>query len=140
MVLGLVYYGFSLNMSDFGGNFYITFLLSGLVELPSTFISLLTLRYLTRRKQILLFQMIIALSSLAIIPTSDETLKVMFALIGKFAVGSLWWGYEVYVPEVYPTVLRNTGSGLASSFSRLGSMASPFMGVLVMTPIFFDFR
>ncbi|CAG2162653.1 unnamed protein product [Oppiella nova] len=127
IVVGLVYYGFSLNMDEFGGNFYITFLLSGVVELPSAFISITALRYIGRRTALIIFLVIIAVSSLAIIPTTDSTLKVTFALIGKFAVGALWWIYEVYVPEVYPTVLRNTGAGTSSSFSRVGSMASPFM-------------
>ena len=133
--MGLVYYGFSLNMSDFGGNFYITFLLSGLVELPSSLISILALRYMDRRWALIIFQIIIAVSSLSIIPATDPTVKVAFALIGKFAVGSLWWIYEVFVPEVYPTLLRNTGSGSSSSFSRLGSMASPFMKNLVSLAI-----
>ncbi|CAG2183248.1 unnamed protein product, partial [Oppiella nova] len=32
LVIGLVYYGFSLNMADFGGNVYISFLMGGLTS------------------------------------------------------------------------------------------------------------
>ncbi|CAG2181871.1 unnamed protein product, partial [Oppiella nova] len=78
--------------------FWFSWIVVGVVELPSAFISITALRYIGRRTALIIFLIIIAVSSLAIIPTTDSTLKVTFALIGKFAVGALWWIYEVYVP------------------------------------------
>ena len=75
--------------------------------------------------------MIIALASLAVIPSTNSILKVSFALIGKFGVGALWWVVEGYVPELYPTLMRNCASGSSAAMARLGSTLSPFMGVIV---------
>ncbi|CAG2118571.1 unnamed protein product, partial [Medioppia subpectinata] len=130
LVIGLVYYGFSLNMADFGGNFYISFLMGGVVELPSSIIAILTLRYFGRKKSFFGFLTIISMASLAVIAANDTLLKVSFALIGKFAVGTVWWVVEVYVPELYPTLMRNCASGSSQAMARLGSTASPFMGDL----------
>ncbi|CAG2183549.1 unnamed protein product, partial [Oppiella nova] len=130
-VIGLVYYGFSLNMADFGGNVYISFLMGGVVEFPASIISILTLRYFGRKKSFFGFLTIISMASLAVILSTTTVLKVTFALIGKFAVGTVWWVVEVYVSELYPTLMRNCASGSSQAISRLGSTAAPFMGDLV---------
>ncbi|XP_054165993.1 organic cation transporter protein-like [Oppia nitens] len=130
LVIGLVYYGFSLNMADFGGNVYLSFLLGGVVEFPSSIISIFTIRYFGRKKSFFGFLVIISLASLAVIPSTSTVLKVTFALIGKFAVGTVWWVVEVYVPELYPTLMRNCASGSSQAMARLGSTVSPFMGGL----------
>ena len=101
------------------------------MELPSSIIAILALRYMGRKKSFFGFLVVIALSSLAVIPTTNSILKVSFALVGKFAVGALWWVVEVYVPELYPTLMRNCASGSSAAMARLGSTASPFMGVVV---------
>ncbi len=133
----LVYYGFSLNMSDFGGNFYITFLLSGLVELPSKLITVLGLRYIGRRKLYSGFMFLIALSTLSYIPSKEKTtFKLISALVGKFAVTSSWCVLSLHVSEVFPTVIRHIGIGSSSSVGRFGSIAAPFMKNLVRIQFF----
>lgn len=99
--------------------------------MPSALIAIVALRYIGRKKSFFGFLVVMALASLAVIPASNEILKVGFALIGKFAVGALWWVVEVYVPELYPTMMRNCASGSSAAMARLGSTASPFMGDLV---------
>ncbi len=131
IVNALVYYGFSFNMSDFGGNFYITFLLSGLVELPSALITALGLRYIGRRKLFSGFMFLITVSTLAVIPSEISAIKVTFALLGKFAVSSSWSVMFVHGPEIFPTVIRHIGTGSSSVVGRFGSIAAPFMKNLV---------
>ncbi len=137
IVNALVYYGFSLNMSDFGGNFYVTFLLSGLVELPSNLITVLGLRYIGRRKLYSGFMFLIALSTLLYIPSKTTSFKVTSALVGKFAVTSSWCVLYLHTPEVYPTVIRHIGLGSSSSVGRFGSIAAPFMKNLVRIQFFY---
>ncbi len=136
IVNALVYYGFSLNMSDFGGNFYITFLLSALVELPSNLITVFGLRYIGRRKLYSGFMFLIALSTLLYISSETTFFKVTSALVGKFAVTSSWCVLYLHVPEVYPTVIRHIGLGSSSSVGRFGSIAAPFMKNFVRIQFF----
>jgi hypothetical protein len=131
IVNALVYYGFSFNMSDFGGNFYITFLLSGLVELPSALITALGLKYIGRRKLFSGFMFLITVSTLAIIPSKTTVFKVTFALLGKFAVTSAWHVTGLHGPELFPTVIRHTGVGFCSVVARIGSISAPYMKDLV---------
>jgi hypothetical protein len=138
IVNALVYYGFSFNMSDFGGNFYVTFLLSGLVELPSALIPALGLRYIGRRKLFSGFMFLITVSTLAIIPSKTTVFKVTFALLGKFAVTSAWNVMGIHGPEVFPTVIRHIGLGYCSTIGRIGSISAPYMKNLVRIQIFYS--
>ncbi|CAG2114873.1 unnamed protein product, partial [Medioppia subpectinata] len=133
IVNALLYYGLSFNMSDFGGNFYITFLLSGIVELPSQLLSALMLRYIGRCKLFGFFMLLTGVSCFAIIPVERDWIKVTFALIGKFGVSSSWNVMAMHGPELYPTVLRQRGLGAASVVGRIGSITAPFMKNLAAT-------
>jgi OCT family organic cation transporter-like MFS transporter 4/5 len=123
-------------MSDFGGNFYITFLLSGLVELPSNLITALGLRYIGRRKLYSGFMFLTTVSTLAVIPSKTTAFKVTFALLGKFAGNGAWAILFLYGPEIFPTVIRHIGIGSSSVVGRFGSIAAPFMKNLVRIQFF----
>lgn len=118
-------------MADFGGNFYITFLLSGLAELPAQLLTALFMRFIGRRKLFAIFMVITGLSSLAVIPSRSEWLKVTWALVSKFGVGSAWNVMAIMGPELYPTVLRQRGMGAAFVIARVGAIFGPFMKNLV---------
>ena len=129
--MALVYYGFSLNMSDFGGNFYISFALGGLIEIPSQILSAFSLRFIGRRKMFVIFMLLTVVSCLSVIPAKEDWLKVTLALMGKFGVNSAWNVMGIHGPEMYPTILRQTGMGSASVVGRVGSVSAPFMKNLV---------
>ena len=67
---------------------------------------------------------VIAVSAIAVIPSESEALKVMFALIGKYAVSTSWSEIAICSSELYPTVIRNTGSGADGVVARTGSIRS----------------
>lgn len=48
-------------------------------------------------------------------------------MLGKFAVTAGSSLMYVYTSELYPTVLRNTGTGACSVLSRVGSSVAPFL-------------
>jgi Na+/melibiose symporter-like transporter len=114
-------------MSDFGGNIYITFLLSGLVELPASLLCAIALRYIGRKKLFFFFMLMITVSTLAVIPSKTTAFKVTFVLFGKFFVSSAWCVMKLHIPEVFPTVIRQIGIGSPSMAGRFGSIAAPFM-------------
>lgn len=131
VVNALIYYGFSFNMSDFGGNFYITFLLSGLVELPTQLLTPLFLRFIGRRLLYVIFMAILGLSCFAVTLFHSSWVKVLLALVGKYAVSTSWSVNSIHCSEIYPTILRNTGLGITSVAGRIGSMSAPFIKDLV---------
>ena len=132
----LVYYAFSYNIGDFGGNFYITFMLSGLVELPSQLLCALFLKFIGRRPLFIIFMVLTTISCLSIIFVESDWLKVSLALTGKFGVTSSWNVISIHAPEMFPTVLRNTAMGSLSVVGRIGSMSSPFMRNLVIIELY----
>jgi putative MFS transporter len=71
------------------------------------------------------------------------TIIVAGAFLSFFLVG-VYAGLYAYTPEVFPTFIRATGTGLASAFGRIGSITAPaiigffavalgFAGVFTMT-------
>ncbi|MBM9400757.1 MFS transporter [Gluconacetobacter azotocaptans] len=48
-------------------------------------------------------------------------------LLLSFFLNGCFAGLYVYTPELFPTVVRTTGQGLASAVGRLGAIASPML-------------
>lgn len=55
------------------------------------------------------------------------SVAVSLEMLGKFAVTAGSSLMYVYTAELYPTVLRNTGTGACSVLSRVGSSVAPFL-------------
>lgn len=55
------------------------------------------------------------------------SLAVALEMIGKFAVTAGSSLMYVYTSELFPTVLRNTGTAVCSILSRVGSSIAPFL-------------
>jgi len=75
--------------------------------------------------------------------STPVTITVAGAFLSFFLVG-VYAGLYSYTPEVFPTWVRSTGTGLASAFGRVGSITAPaiigffaaalgFAGVFTMT-------
>ncbi|MDP9265456.1 MAG: MFS transporter [Chloroflexota bacterium] len=74
---------------------------------------------------------------------TSPTIIAAGAFLSFFLVG-VYAGLYAYTPEVFPTFIRATGTGLASAFGRIGSITAPaiigffavalgFAGVFTMT-------
>ncbi|XP_032885144.1 solute carrier family 22 member 5-like [Amblyraja radiata] len=132
MIIAIGYYGLSLNVPNLHGNDYLNCFLFGAIEIPSYIASWLLLRKCPRR---LSHAGILALSGgvllfMNLIPSNLSILSTVLVLIGK--MGNTW-AYSmiyVYISELYPTPLRNTGVGVSSMGSRTGSIISPYIVLL----------
>ncbi len=57
---------------------------------------------------------------------------MMSGMFMQFCLFGMWSILYAYTPELYPTRIRATGAGLASSIGRLGSFVGPFaVGILL---------
>jgi len=52
-------------------------------------------------------------------------------IMGFFMIGSMASLYAI-VPQIYPARVRNTGTGLAIGFGRLGAVAGPWLGGILI--------
>ncbi|XP_033741750.1 uncharacterized protein LOC117328333 [Pecten maximus] len=135
-VVSLVYYGLSLNTGNLGGDFYVNFLLTGLVEFPAYALCLVLLDRVGRRLLhascmivggaacvITIFPMLYAGESL-------QPITVTLAMLGKVGAAAAFAVIYVWSAELYPTVVRNAGMGASSSCARIGSMIAPYIADL----------
>jgi MFS transporter, putative metabolite:H+ symporter len=82
---------------------------------------------LDRKWTIILYLMCGGLAALAMASTLREELITIFGFILSFFMNGTYAGLYAYTPEVYPTAIRATGMGVASSFGRLGGIAAPII-------------
>ncbi|XP_057677085.1 solute carrier family 22 member 4-like isoform X4 [Corythoichthys intestinalis] len=127
--LTVCYFGLSLNTSQLHSDPYISCFLSAVVEVPAYFSCSLAIRYAPRRLAVgaVFLTVGLALFFIQLVPQSMLGLAVALEMLGKFSTtcgSSLLYAYTA---ELYPTGLRNTGSGVCLTVSRTGSCIAPFI-------------
>ncbi|XP_059468322.1 organic cation transporter protein-like [Neocloeon triangulifer] len=134
-VNNLSYYGLSWNVSNLGGNDYLNFLISGLVEIPAyTFILFALNRY--GRKMTLCGSMLagsVALLSCIFVPNDMSWLLITFAMTGKMAITASYGVVYIFSAEQFPTVVRNAAMGISSTAARVGGIIAAFIHQLADT-------
>lgn len=61
---------------------------------------------------------------------------LFIALIGKFCVSAVFSVSLLFISELYPTAIRNTGLGTSLTVSQIGSVLAPYLvELLVMSNI-----
>ncbi|XP_031841395.1 organic cation transporter [Nomia melanderi] len=123
------YYGLSWHVANLGGNDYVNFVISGLVEVPAYTFLIFTLNR-WGRKIILCGCMLIsgvALLAILFVPADAQWLVVCLAMIGKLTITSSYGAIYVFTAEQFPTVIRNVGLGASSTFARIGGVIAPYV-------------
>nr|XP_011427430.3 organic cation transporter protein [Crassostrea gigas] len=134
----LTYFGLLLTATSLAGNHFLNFFLSACVEYISFILEFFMLYRFGRRTALMFFHCItgtsLALATLLnYFSDGDETLillSVIATFAGKMSVTGSFSTLFLFTPELYPTNLRNVGIGICSTFSRIGAMISPFVGIL----------
>ena len=52
-------------------------------------------------------------------------------MLGKVGISAAYAIIYVWSAELYPTVIRNAGMGLSSTFANIGGMISPYLADIV---------
>ncbi|XP_026830910.1 organic cation transporter protein isoform X2 [Ooceraea biroi] len=126
------YYGLSWHASNLGGNDYVNFVISGVVEVPAYTFLIFTLNRWGRKIILCGCMMLSGLALLAtlFVPTDMPWLIVCLAMIGKLAITSSYGAIYVFTAEQFPTVIRNVGLGASSTFARIGGVIAPYVNHL----------
>ncbi|CAH1795803.1 unnamed protein product [Owenia fusiformis] len=124
-----VYYGLTLSSGDLGSNMYISVALSGLVEIPANIVAIFLLNRIGRKYSLCGAMLLGGLSCAAILFTPSEYTKTVvgLAMAGKLAISASFSMIYLYTSELYPTVVRNAGLGLCSTFARIGGILVPLI-------------
>jgi len=65
---------------------------------------------------------------------STQTTLVVFGLAMQFCFFGMWSVVNAYTPELFPTRVRATGAGIASSIERFGALIGPsIVGQILLT-------
>uniref|UniRef100_A0A6I8QXA8 Solute carrier family 22 (organic cation/zwitterion transporter), member 4 n=1 Tax=Xenopus tropicalis TaxID=8364 RepID=A0A6I8QXA8_XENTR len=128
LITSIGYFGISLNTPNLHGDPFLNCFLLAAIEVPSNIFAWLLLRYISRRYSmcgsLLLGGVVLLLIQL--VPLDLQILSTVLVMVGKFGVTAAFSMVYVYTAELYPTVIRNTGVGIGSVSSRIGSVISPY--------------
>uniref|UniRef100_A0A8C6TRN1 Major facilitator superfamily (MFS) profile domain-containing protein n=1 Tax=Neogobius melanostomus TaxID=47308 RepID=A0A8C6TRN1_9GOBI len=132
------YFGVTLNTSKLTHDPYLGSCISAMVEMPAYLVTWLSVKRIPRRVFISSAMVLggVCLLLLPAIPPSLRWLSVTLEMIGKFFVVATQNLLFAYTAEVFPTVLRNTATGVCSTWGRIGSCISPF---IIQLRLYFTF-
>ncbi|XP_066553557.1 solute carrier family 22 member 2 [Amia ocellicauda] len=125
----VVYPGLIMRLGILGGNIYIDFLISGMVEFPAALLILFTIERIGRRVPFAMANIVSGAACLitAFIPESVFWLKTAVACVGRLGI-TMAFEMVVFVnTELYPTFIRNLGVSVCSTFCDIGGIVAPFL-------------
>ncbi|KAK5903189.1 hypothetical protein CgunFtcFv8_006992 [Champsocephalus gunnari] len=125
----VVYQGLIMRLGILGGNVYIDFLISGLLEFPAAFLILFTIERIGRRIPFASANIMAGAACLitAMIPDSMFWFKTVVACIGRLGI-TMAFEMVVFVnTELYPTFVRNFGVSVCSTLCDVGGIVAPFL-------------
>uniref|UniRef100_UPI00398EB25B solute carrier family 22 member 2-like n=1 Tax=Pristiophorus japonicus TaxID=55135 RepID=UPI00398EB25B len=125
----VVYLGLVMRLGIMGGNIYLNFFISGLVEIPSAIIIVLLVDRIGRRFPFAIGNLLAGASCLitAFIPDDLFWLKASIASLGKLGITIAFLMVCFVNTELYPTFLRNFAVSVCSAMCDIGGVVAPFL-------------
>lgn len=99
---------------------------SGLFEIPGSIVSALLCEKMSRKNMLLMFNSAAGIVFFCIRFVPDKY-NVYFGWFCEFCLAGSFSLIYLYTGELFPTVVRNSGLGIASMCARIGSMIAPFL-------------
>ncbi|XP_066935819.1 solute carrier family 22 member 15-like [Clytia hemisphaerica] len=121
------YYALALAVSPVTTNRFFNWFVSSLTELPAFALSIVTLKYFSRRKSLMFFYSLTGVACIIAGSLKNESTNsaLILALIGKFGISAAFVTIDLYTVELFPTVVRTLGMGTCIFWSRVGGMIAP---------------
>ncbi|XP_041108501.1 solute carrier family 22 member 2-like [Polyodon spathula] len=125
----VVYQGLIMRLGILGGNVYIDFLISGVVEFPAAFLIIVTIERMGRRIPFTLSNIVSGAACLiaAFIPADEYWAKTLTACIGRLGITMAFEMVCFVNAELYPTFVRNLAVSVCSTLCDIGGIVAPFL-------------
>ncbi|CAI9731807.1 organic cation transporter protein-like [Octopus vulgaris] len=129
MVCSMLYYGVTLNSLDMAGNRYINVFIIMAIEFPSFYCTYYLFTRFDHRKPITFFLVFSGLNCIAsnFVTKGSFWFPVILVVLGKFGISGAFTSIFLLSAEIFPTVVRTNGLGIASLSSRIGGISAPFL-------------
>ncbi|KAK4883237.1 hypothetical protein RN001_006556 [Aquatica leii] len=131
-IAGMSFYGFSQYLAEISTNIYFATFLGGLIIIPGGFLCIIVVTKCGRRISIAAATLYVAICffGICLFPIGvyrNDWPRVVLEVNGLLGMSIAYPALYLYISELYPTVLRNSGLGTTVMFSRLGSMLAPVL-------------
>lgn len=123
------YYGLAMDLQKFGVDMYLIQVIFGCADIPAKLIMTITMSRFGRRWSqagALILAGICILVNL-LVPHDQQILRTSMAVLGKGCLAASFTCCYLYTGELYPTIIRQNGMGLASMNARVGAMVAPMV-------------
>uniref|UniRef100_A0A0K0DCW6 MFS domain-containing protein n=1 Tax=Angiostrongylus cantonensis TaxID=6313 RepID=A0A0K0DCW6_ANGCA len=122
----MMYYGLTMKSNLGGGNLYVNFAISALMEIPALLVVYFLIDRIGRRQIVACSLMTAGISLFFNWIFYWGMLQMM---ITKGAVTVSYTAMYTYTSELFPTVIRNTAVGCCSTIARIGAIVSSYMAL-----------
>ena len=125
---GLTFFGVAQYVGQAGGDIFINVTISASLSIPGLIV-IYFLKVWGRKKTLIVSNIMtgVVMILIAFIPEDIHWLIIALASIGIFGMSISFPTVYLFGGELFPTVVRNVGVGLASVCARIGSMVAPFI-------------
>lgn len=123
------YYGLAMDLQKFGVDMYLIQVIFGCADIPAKLIITFTMSRFGRRWSQAGALILAGISILinVLVPYDQQILRTTMAVVGKGCLAASFTSCYLYTGELYPTIIRQNGMGLASMNARVGSMVAPMV-------------
>ncbi|XP_060023879.1 solute carrier family 22 member 1 [Lagenorhynchus albirostris] len=125
----VLYQGLIMHMGVTGGNLYLDFFYSALVEFPAALIILVTIERFGCLYPLAGSSLVVGAACFLMIFISHDLhwLNIVVACVGRMGITLAFQMVCLVNAELYPTFLRNLGVMVCSSLCDLGGVITPFL-------------
>nr|XP_035965938.1 solute carrier family 22 member 1-like isoform X2 [Halichoerus grypus] len=125
----VLYQGLIMHVGATGGNLYLDFFYSALVEFPAAFIVLATIDRCGLIRPLAASNLVAGAACFVMIFISHDLhwLNITVACVGRMGITIVFQMVCLVNAELYPTFIRNLGVMVCSSLCDLGGIITPFL-------------
>lgn len=127
----LIYFGLSVYSSILPGDKHMNLLYAGIVELPGNAATPYVVKRYGRKWGLIMSMLVCSVACAGSELLLNPSMKIIFFLIGKFAVALSYTILNMYSIELFPTNLRQSMFNTCMLFGGFGNMMAPQLPLLV---------